>query len=99
MARGTGRRQFMSALGGTAVAWPLAARAQKSVMPVVGVLSGSSAAERVAVLTAFRQGLNEIGYVEGQALRKVNMIECQRSLPILFSARSPSSLRATVLRR
>jgi putative tryptophan/tyrosine transport system substrate-binding protein len=108
MARGIGRRQFMSALGGTAVAWPLAARAQKSVMPVVGVLSGSSAAERVAVLTAFRQGLNEIGYVEGQNVtieyrfaegqydRMPTFLAdfIQRPVTVIFAGDGPSALAA-----
>src|SRR2546423_5739559 len=60
------RRDFISLLGGGAAVWPLAARAQQPVMPVVGFLSTRSPDVSTHLVAAFRQGLAENGFVESQ---------------------------------
>jgi putative tryptophan/tyrosine transport system substrate-binding protein len=60
------RREFMKLLGGVTVAWPVAARAQQPAMPVIGFLRSTSLADSASYVSAFRQGLKETGFVEGQ---------------------------------
>ena len=62
------RREFIRLLGGAAAAWPLAARAQQPAkVPRVGILS-PAASEAAADMTAFRQGIRDLGYIEGQTI-------------------------------
>src|SRR6266436_3037212 len=60
------RRYFVSCLGGAAVAWPLAARAQQVALPVIGYLNFGSPESDASRLTGLRRGLNQSGYVEGR---------------------------------
>ena len=98
------RRAFIALLGSGAVAWPLAARAQQPAMPVVGFLRSETLTDvpqdRV---TAFRQGLKEAGFVEGQNVAiEIRSSENQSRLPLLVTdllGRQVAVIVANTLRR
>src|SRR5947209_7433905 len=65
MASYIGRRKFLATLGGAAVAWPLAVRAQQTAIPVIAYLDATTAVDSVYRVSAFRDGLKEAGFIDG----------------------------------
>jgi putative tryptophan/tyrosine transport system substrate-binding protein len=102
------RRDVITLLGSTAVTWPLAARAQQSTMPVIGYLSSLGQAISVRFDAAFRRGLSDLGYVEGQnvsveyhwitdrydALPAMAADLVQRQVAVIFAVGPPAVLAA-----
>ena len=86
MALDIGRRQFVAGLSGTTLAWPFVVRAQQPTMPVVGFIREGSADGNASFVAAFRKGLNENGYVDGQNVTvEYHWLEGQYDLPALMA--------------
>jgi putative ABC transport system substrate-binding protein len=105
---GMGRREFVALLGSAAAAWPIAARAQQAAMPVVGYLDSRLPDAITDRLRAFRQGLKDVGYSEGENLAIVYRLAnnqddllpelaadlARRGVAVIATAGTPSTLAA-----
>ena len=105
---GIGRREFITLLGGAAATWPLAVQAQQAAMPVIGFLDSRLPDAITDRLRAFRQGLKDVGYVEGENLAIVYRLAnnrddrlpelaadlAQRGVAVIATAGTPSTLAA-----
>jgi hypothetical protein len=95
MASYIGRRKFLATLGCAAAGWPLAAHAQRPSIPVIGFLDATTAADTAYRVSAFRDGLKEAGFIDGQtsqsnsAGRRTRSIGCRHSRRIWRSGRWP----------
>jgi putative ABC transport system substrate-binding protein len=99
------RRQFLGILGGAAVGWSLAAPAQQPAKPVIGFLGKTSPENAPAHFAGFRQGMKEVGFVEGQntAIEYCSTKDrfpelaadlVRRRVDLIFAAENPASLAA-----
>src|SRR5262247_145393 len=81
------RREFISLIGGVAATWPLAVQAQQPALPVVAFVRDGSPEANARYVAAFRKGLNEAGYVEGQnVMVEYHWLEAQYDrLPVLMA--------------
>ena len=105
---GMGRRDFITLLGGAVAAWPLAATAQQAAMPVIGFLDSRLPDAITDRLRAFRQGLKDVGYVEGENLAIVYRLAnnqddrlpelaadlARRGVAVIATAGTPSTFAA-----